>query len=61
MTVAQVANLSAEAISIEERSPLQIILMRFRRHRLAMVSLILMIFIFTITVFAPVIAPFEVQ
>lgn len=61
MSVAQVANLSAEAVSIEERSPFQIVMMRFRRHRLAMVSLVLMVFIFTITVLAPVIAPFKVQ
>lgn len=62
MTVAQAADLSAETVStIEERTPFQIVLMRFRRHRLAMISLALMMIIFIITIFAPVIAPFEVQ
>lgn len=62
MSVAQVAELPADTVStIEERTPFQIVMMRFRRHRLAMVSLILMTAIFIITIFAPVIAPFEVQ
>ncbi|HUG34277.1 MAG TPA: ABC transporter permease [Anaerolineales bacterium] len=61
MSAAQVASLSAEAITIEERSPFQIVLTRFRRHRLAMVSLFVMSAIFIITVLAPVIAPFTVQ
>lgn len=61
MSAAQVASLSAEAITIEERSPLQIVLTRFRRHRLAMISLVVMIIILIITILAPVIAPFEVQ
>jgi peptide/nickel transport system permease protein len=34
---------------------------RFRRHRLAMVSLVVMVLIIIITALAPVIAPFEVQ
>jgi peptide/nickel transport system permease protein len=58
---AQVATLSPEAVTIEERSPFQIVMTRFRRHRLAMVSLVVMVIIFIITVLAPVIAPFEVQ
>lgn len=58
----QVATLSAETTStIEERTPFQIVFKRFRKHRLAMISVVLMIFIFLITIFAPVIAPFEVQ
>lgn len=61
MSAAQVASLSAEAVTIEERSPFQIVMMRFRRHRLAMVSLVVMIVILIITILAPVIAPFEVQ
>jgi peptide/nickel transport system permease protein len=61
MSAAQVASLSAEAVTIEERSPLQIVLTRFRRHRLAMISLVVMIIILIITILAPVIAPFEVQ
>lgn len=61
MSAAQVATLSAEAITIEERSPFQIVMARFRRHRLAMVSLFVISAIFIITVLAPVIAPFSVQ
>lgn len=57
----QVVELSAEAIAIKERSPLQIVLTRFSRHRLAMVSLAVMIIIFLITILAPYIAPFEIQ
>jgi len=61
MSAAQVASLSAEAVTIEERTPFQIVMTRFRRHRLAMVSLVVMIVIFIITILAPVIAPFTVQ
>lgn len=58
---AQVATLSAEAVTIEERTPFQIVMNRFKRHRLAMVSLVLMSVIFIITILAPAIAPFTVQ
>lgn len=58
---APVAKLEAEAITIEERSPFQIVMMRFRRHRLAMISLGLMIVIFTITILAPYIAKFKID
>jgi len=61
MSAAQVASLSPEAVTIEERSPFQIVMTRFKRHRLAMVSLVVMTVIFIITILAPVIAPFEVQ
>jgi peptide/nickel transport system permease protein len=62
MSAVQVAELSAETVStIEERSPFQIVMMRFRRHRLAMVSLVFITLIFIVTIFAPVIAPFQVQ
>ena len=61
MTVAQLANLSAEAVTIEERSPFQIVMTRFRRHRLAMASLIVILLIFIITILAPILAPFEIQ
>ncbi|HMD81495.1 MAG TPA: ABC transporter permease [Anaerolineales bacterium] len=61
MSAAQVASLPAEAATIEERSPFQIVMTRFRRHRLAMVSLVVMVLIIIITALAPVIAPFEVQ
>ena len=39
MTTAQVPTLSAEAVTIEERTPFQIVMMRFRRHRLATIAL----------------------
>jgi peptide/nickel transport system permease protein len=61
MSAVQVSNLSAEVVTIEERTPFQIVMKRFMRHRLAMVSLIAMIVILIITVLAPVIAPFKVQ
>lgn len=61
MSAAQVASLSPETVTIEERSPFQIVMTRFKRHRLAMVSLVVMVIIFIITILAPVIAPFEVQ
>lgn len=61
MTDAKVATLSAEAVTIEERTPFQIVMTRFRRHRLAMIALVIMVAIFLITILAPVIAPFEIQ
>ncbi|MBI5352698.1 MAG: ABC transporter permease [Chloroflexi bacterium] len=60
MTVpAHVDPLQAEAITIEERSPFQVVMRRFVRHRLAMVSMAVMFVIFGITILAPVIAPFK--
>lgn len=59
--LADATSLTAEAITIKERSPLQIILMRFSRHRMAMISLFVMIVIFAISIFAKQIAPFEVD
>lgn len=61
MSAAQVASLSPEAVTIEERSPFQIIMRRFQRHRLAMISLVIMLVMFMITILAPYIAPFEIQ
>jgi len=61
MSTAQVAKLSADTVTIEERTPFTIVMNRFKRHRLAMVSLFIMIGIFIITILAPVIAPFEIQ
>lgn len=61
MSTAQVAKLSAEAVTIEERTPFQIVMNRFKRHRLAMISLVVMAVMFLITILAPVIAPFEIQ
>jgi peptide/nickel transport system permease protein len=62
MTVpAQIDKIKAEAITIEERSPFQVVMRRFVRHRLAMISLAVMVVIFTITILAPYIAPYKVD
>mgnify|MGYP001319111000 CR=1 FL=1 len=50
--------LSAEGISLKEETPLQVVLKRFRRHKLAMISLGVMAVIFLISIFAKFIAPF---
>jgi len=47
MTVpAPIDKIKAEAITIEERSPFQVVMKRFVRHRLAMISLAVMVVIF---------------
>ncbi len=51
-------SLSAEAITTPEESPPQIILRRFRRHRLAMISIFIMLGFLLTSVFAKQIAPF---
>ncbi len=62
MTVsAQVTKLEAEAITIEERSPFQVVMRRFVRHRLAMVSLSVMVIIFIVTILAPYITNFKID
>ncbi|HLA88654.1 MAG TPA: ABC transporter permease [Anaerolineales bacterium] len=62
MTVsAQLDKLDAESVSIEERSPFQIVLRRFVRHRLAMISLAVMLAIFITTILAPYITSFKVD
>lgn len=43
----------------KQESQLHVIWRRFRRHKLAVISLILILFIFTASLLAPVIAPFE--
>jgi peptide/nickel transport system permease protein len=58
---AEASTLSADAITIKERTPFQLVMMRFRRHKLAMFSMAIMILVFTISIFAQVIAPFEVD
>ncbi len=55
----QVAQLQSDAITTPEESPFQIVLRRFRRHRLAMISAGVMITIFLISIFAKQIAPFN--
>lgn len=62
MTVsAQIDKLEADAITIEERSPFQVVMRRFVRHRLAMVSLAAMVIIFIVTILAPYITSFQVD
>jgi len=51
--------LASDAILTPEEKPWKVILRRFRRHKLAMVSTAVMAAILLISLFAPVIAPFE--
>jgi peptide/nickel transport system permease protein len=53
--------LDSESITIEERTPFQIVFRRFVRHRLAMASLAIMVIIFVLTILAPVITTFKVD
>lgn len=55
----QVEVLDAEKITIKEETPFQLILRRFRRHRLAMISFFVMAAIFSVSILAPVLAPFR--
>lgn len=57
---AQIDKLQPEAITIEERSPFQVVMRRFVRHRLAMISMGVMLVVFLITILAPYIAPYGV-
>ncbi|KAF0109229.1 MAG: peptide/nickel transport system permease protein [Anaerolineaceae bacterium] len=56
----KVAELTGEEITIQERTPFQIVMMRFRKHRLAMAALVVITLIFMLTLFAPYLANFEV-
>lgn len=58
---AQMDNIKAEAITIEERSPFQVVMMRFVKHRLAMVAMAVMIVIFIVTILAPYITTYKVD
>jgi peptide/nickel transport system permease protein len=58
-STAPVELLSSEAITTPEEKPWQVVLRRFRRHKLAMVSAGVMVIIFLFSFFAPQIAPFE--
>ena len=60
-TDSKVVELTGDEITIKERTPLQVVLMRFRKHKLAMVSLFLMLGIFLVTLFAAQLANFGVQ
>jgi peptide/nickel transport system permease protein len=58
-TVAQPVLLQGAAAEEKPESQLRVVFRRFRRHRLAVISLILISFIFFASLLAPVIAPFE--
>ena len=60
-TDTKVVELTGDEITIKERTPLQVVLMRLRKHKLAMISLFLMFAIFLVTLFAAQLANFEVQ
>ncbi len=62
MTVsAPIDKLEADAITIEERSPFQVVMRRFVRHRLAMISMAVMVIIFIVTLLAPYITSFKID
>lgn len=54
-----VARLNPEGIGIKEESPFAIVMKRFRKHKLAMISIVVISIIFLISVFARQIAPFK--
>lgn len=58
-SVAQPVILKGAAAEEKQESQVRVIWRRFRRHRLAMISLILIGFVFVASLLAPVIAPFE--
>jgi peptide/nickel transport system permease protein len=60
-TESKVVELTGEEITLKERTPFQVVLMRFRKHKLAMISLFVMIALFLVTILAPYIANFDVQ
>jgi peptide/nickel transport system permease protein len=60
-TNTKVVELTGDEITLKERTPFQIVLMRFRKHRLAMIALVVISVIFIITLLAPYLANFEVQ
>ncbi len=61
MANTKVAELSSEAITTKEETPLAVVWRRFRKHKMAMLSLGLIAFIFTISLFAAQISPFAVD
>jgi len=56
---AQVASLAADVISTPEESLWRVVLRRFSRHRLAMISCAAIVVIFVLSLFARQIAPFK--
>lgn len=58
-TTAPVELLAGDAITTPEEKPWQVILRRFSKHRLAVISTVVMAIIFVVSVFAQQIAPFK--
>lgn len=58
-TVAQPVILKGTAEEGKQESQLHVIWRRFRRHKLAVISLVLILLIFIASLLAPIIAPFE--
>jgi peptide/nickel transport system permease protein len=55
----KVAQLNPEGIGIKEESPFAVVMKRFRKHKLAMISIFVISVIFFISVFAKQIAPYK--
>jgi peptide/nickel transport system permease protein len=55
----QVAVLSAENVTMKEETPLALVTKRFRRHKLAMISLALITLVFLSSVFVKSLAPYK--
>ncbi len=53
--------LDADAITLKEETPFIIVMRRFRKHKLAVVALFVMVSIFMVSVFARNVAPFAVD
>lgn len=58
---AQAASIKESLASVKEETPFQIVLKRFRRHKMAMIALAVMTLIILTTLFALVIAPFPIE
>lgn len=58
---AQVESISLSNQYPKEESPWKLVFRRFRKHKLAMISLGMMVFLFLVTLFARQITPFEVD
>lgn len=61
MANTKIAELTAEAITTKEETPLALVWRRFRKHKMAMISLGLITAIFLISIFAGQISPFAVD
>jgi peptide/nickel transport system permease protein len=57
----KIAVLSSEAITTPEETPFQLVMRRFRKHKMAMFSLVLITIIFLISLFAQYLTPYAVD